>query len=284
MAAAGWGAAAQSAAQVHSAFIAAGAATDQQKFATQFASDTNVINRTREDNRMQRAVADAKAAGLHPLFALGSAGAGSASIAMSPTPTAGGSAAAGIAAAGKTIGEGIRGYAKGKRTARLDAAAAELHALAVRSAQGKIQLDDLEAQRRASDLAVSTQRQFWGDSDTGIGGVMEGQPSDTKIFPYGTRAGIPLELRPRTDYGLKSRPLRSEVIADDGYRYRIIDPDTGDELSQADLFQQMVLRHTRKARLAPGRELRIQFNRAAAAIKRKWRQMNSGKSRHYRSR
>ncbi len=260
MAAAGWGAGAAAAAGVHQAFINAKATTDAAKFQVQFASDTNVINRTREDNRLQRARADAEAAGLHPLFALGSAGAGSASISMSPTPT-GTAAGTGLQRAGEAIQRGISEYGKQKRTTRLDAAAAELHALAVQSAKGKIHLDELEAQRRASDLAVSTQRQFWGGSDSGMDSNY-GQ-TGPRLVPYTTRAGLPLESRPLEEYPRQSIPLRKEVIGDDGYRYRPISSEAGDELSWVDLFQQMVMRHVRKARKAPGRELKIQFERAA---------------------
>ncbi len=207
-------------------------------------------------------VKGAKAAGIHPLFALGTSSSYSptsyTSGAVAPQGFSGSYAGEGLAKASRHIGRGIMNKAAAAK-------AAEIHELQIQKMKGEIQLDQSALLDAASKRKLAEQSMYWGDSDPGITG------EETKVYPYGTKQGLPLELRPLAQTARRSLPLRSEVIADDGYRYRIIDPDTGDEASQADLVAQMVLRHTRKARKAPGRELRIQFNRLASAIKRRWR-------------
>ena len=208
--------------------------TDAQKFATQFASDTNVINRTREDNRMQRARADAEAAGLHPLFALGSAGAGSASISLSPTPT-GSYAGTGIARAGEAIADEIRARPKRARQGRLDAAAQELHTLAVTSAQKKIQLDDAMLMKMASDLKISEQNNlYWGGAAGAQTYGLGGGGGDTHLQGYRSRAGLPLTMTPIQNTARRSEPGWMEMKGPKGRRM-IRDPRVfGDEIQQVD--------------------------------------------------
>lgn len=238
MAAAGWGAAAQSAAAVHQAFINAKAQTDMSKFQVQFASDTNVINRAIEkdrfENRLQYATKDAQAAGLHPLFALGTAGSGgfSGGTTIGPTPT-GSYAGTGIARAGEAISQGIRGYAASKRTSRLDAAQAELHALSVRSAQGKIQLDDLEAMKRQSDLKLAEQQLLYWGNNFGGGVTSTGGP-ESQTQPYGAKAGIPLNQSPLVNQARRSEPGWLEMKNPKGRRMIRDQRVFGDEIAQAD--------------------------------------------------
>lgn len=239
--------------------------------------------KVREDSMYQRRVADAKLAGLHPLFALGT------SANYTPTSVSGGRtgsyAGEGIARAGAQIAEGMRESKRQGRQTKLDAASQQIHDLRIQKMGREIALDDAELASRASALKMAEQQQlYWGDSSgSGFNGGSFNSP-EAKAYPYGTKVGPELEQRPLIATARTSRPMRSEVIAPDGYRYNIIDPDTGDEISQADLVAQIVLRHTRKARKAPGRELRIQFNRMAAAMKRNFKSRGTSKRRRTRMR
>ncbi len=132
--------------------------------------------------------------------------------------------------------------------------------MAERRLASQINVDDAQAMYYRSLAAKAAQ-------DAGSGAPGDG----VEVYPYGTQRGTELIKRPLVVMPRTSRPMRTEVIADDGYRYKIIDPDTGDELSQMDLFQQMVLRHTKKARKAPGRELRIQLMRWARKAKQAYK-------------
>jgi len=235
---AGWGAAASAAASTHQAFINAKATTDMSKFQVQFASDTNVINRAIEkdrfENRLKYATEDAKNAGLHPLFALGTAGGGgfSGGTTLGPTPT-GSYAGTGIARAGEAIERGITGYQKGQRTGRLDAMNAEIHTLRVRDAKGKIYLDDLEAMKRQSDLKMAEQASlYWGGAYGGGASSLTGAP-DTMAQPYGAKSGIPLVKSPIINQARESHPGWIEMKSPKGRRM-IRNPKYGDEISQAD--------------------------------------------------
>jgi len=226
----------------------------------------------REDTRYQRAVKDAKAAGLHPLFALGTSGGFSGGTAFSGQAPSGSHLGRGVAAAAKYAGKGVDTHLAKGRQQQIAGMDDELHGLRVRKMEAEIALDELAI---ASKQKMGEQTPMWGDGDPGLS---MGDPS-TKTYPYGTKKGPPLEVRPTTAYGKTSRPMQSEVIAADGYRYNIIDPDTGDEISQADLVAQIILRHTRSARKAPGREMRIQANRLASLLKKKYGRARTSRAR-----
>lgn len=232
----GWAAAAQAGAELANTLYSARQTTDLSKQARQFASDTNVINRARDDTRMQRARADAEAAGLHPLFALGSAGAGSSSISMAPTPT-GSFAGTGIARAGEAIADEIRARPRRARQGRLDAASQELHALAVRSAKGKIALDDAELMKRQSDLKFAEQRNlYWGSGDTGLSSG--GSSLMEQVLPYTSRQGIPVDQRPIVQSARQSHPETVESVSRSGERLQLLNPDLGlDEVGQAEYLR-----------------------------------------------
>ncbi len=194
-------------------------------------------------------VEDAKAAGIHPLFALGSPGAG-ATVNVPHRPRSGG-------------GGGT--YPQGGPSKSAERRAEEQH-------QQNIQRGHVELLKSQSELRRMLQVEnykrpaLWPEDE----GQSMGQGA--QVYPFGTKKGLPLRKRPLVQFPRTSRPMRAEIIADDGYRYRIIDPDTGDEISQADLAAQIVLRHTRKARKAPGRELWLQARKLAAKIRREYRQ------------
>ena len=226
--------------------------------------------KVREDSRYQRAVTDAKAAGLHPLFALGAAGAGR-TVSFGGGRT-GSYAGRGLARIGSAIGDTIQREeakpAENLRTAQSN----ELHNLEVQQRQRNIAHSDqtLADMKYDSDMKRTEQRElYWGDSDPGITGAQT--PGDgTKLYAY-DKAPPGLELRPTQAEAKTSRPLMGEVIGSDGYRYQIIDPKTGDEISQWHLLAMIILRHTGKARRFASRETMRQAENIARGIKRKMR-------------
>jgi len=231
-----WGTAAAVAGGIAQSALNARESRNMSKFQVQFASDTNVINRAiekdRYENRLQYAVKDAAAAGLHPLFALGSGGASSfgGGTTIGPTPT-GSASGTGLVRAGEAIAQGLSAKAAGKRTTRLDAAASELHSLRVRDAQGKIYLDDLEGMKRVSDLKLAEQQfTYWQHPSGGLSA--EGGP-ESMTFPMGTRQGPPLMKRPLTATSRRSIPAFMEMVGPKGRR-NIRNTAIGDELAEVD--------------------------------------------------
>lgn len=111
-------------------------------------------DRAREDRFIQRRVADAKAAGLHPLFALGASSGGSPSF-MAGQSTAGTAAAASVSEsplgrAARAAARGFESYARSK--------AMEKTELDIREQQARVDLAELEVQaaRRAAAAAMGT--------------------------------------------------------------------------------------------------------------------------------
>lgn len=165
-------------------------------------------------------VDNAKAAGLHPLFALGTS--------SNYTPSFGTQGGGGKS--GSYIGEGIaqagRAVGKGVMQASQNKANAEIHDLRLQKMRKEIALDDMEILKRASDLKMAEQNPMWGDTDTGLG-------SETKIYPFGTKSGPPLNMRPLTAMGRQSIPKYVEQVGPKGRR-KIINPELGmDETGQA---------------------------------------------------
>ncbi len=282
MAAAAWGAGVQAASNLHMQLRQESQQSGQSRQARSFALHQGDIawNRAREweekytDTQLQRRVADAKAAGLHPLFAIGAGtGGGGGYSAQIATPQYTGSYAGdGIARAGQAVGKYLKGIEPRKQQA-------ELFELNKQKMQAEI--DHMELLNAAAKLKLTEQQTlYWGDGNPGITG--NGQ-SDVKVYPYsaGPR-GLPLNQRPRTDTGQKSQPLRAELIADDGWRYRVLSPDAGmDEIGQADLVYQWMMRKTRRARMALPREIKLWMSKwktrkammrrtPARKYKRKW--------------
>lgn len=280
----GWAAVAQTAGETFNLIYGAQRANQLQGFQKQ----VRVNEQEREDSKLRRIVNDAQAAGLHPLFALGTGGSYGSGGQSFPGAT-GSYAGEGIARIGKIAGDYIRGQSKPKKGEGTAAGQAhmqqrELIDLQKDKIRAETRLDELEGMKRWSDMKYAEQRNlYWGDSNPGITGPGNEGFDGSKLYAY-DKAPAGLELRPTMATPKTSRPLMTTMIAPDGYRYSIIDPDSGDEISQVDLAQAIILRYTRKARKAPGRELKLQFQRMARAMKRKWRSMNSGKSKHYRNR
>ena len=205
---------------------------DKQQQDQQHSWDKQVYadQKAREDNKYQRAVIDAKAAGLHPLFALGTSGAGSRSISF-PGRT-GSYAGQGLANIGNAIGNEIN-RREGEQKAQAAAApahqkAGEVHALTTEKMRGEIDLDQQQLfdMKLSSDLKMQEQRAMWGSPDTGIGG-------DTKLTPFGEET-LPTELRPTVMHANLSFPEFIELVGKHGGKMYGLNPDAGmDEIGQA---------------------------------------------------
>ncbi len=213
------------------ATLAASALSSSSGASSGWGKQVYADQKAREDTRFQRSVADAKAAGLHPLFALGTAGSygGGAGGWVGGGGTPSGTAmGAGIARAGEQIATGMRTAKAGERTEKLDAAGAQIHALRVTKMGKEIQLDDAELAKRASDLAMAQQSLgMWGDGGTG----MSTGDLSSKTYPYGTKAGPPLNMRPLTASARESMPMMIEQVGPKGRRM-IMNPALGDEVAQ----------------------------------------------------
>lgn len=217
------------------AAIAAGAAIVGSVLASKGGTSKAMTGYYRAEDKIAResiyqtSVKDAKAAGLHPLFALGS------SANFSPSGYMGqqtGSAAGeGIAQAGAHIAEGMRSSKKGERTVRLDAASAQINAMRLEKMGREIKLDDMEILKRASDLKMAeNQLLYWGDGNPGMSGP---GGMDTKTYPYGTKSGPPLNMTPLSASARESFPAFIEMIGPKGRRM-VRNPKMGDEVAETD--------------------------------------------------
>ncbi len=104
----------------------------------------------REDSRFQRASKDAKAAGLHPLFALGAAGAGSPQFIAGQSETG-----SSMGDALKTASRAVPAYAKATKTNPL---AAKLASLQIQNAEINIRKSLIDEQMMASELRRTFQQ------------------------------------------------------------------------------------------------------------------------------
>ncbi len=155
-------------------------------------------------------VEDAKAAGIHPLFALGNAGTG-ATVNVPHRPRAGG---------------GGGGYSGGGGPSRnAERRAEEQHRQNM--ARGNVEL--LKAQ---SDLRRMIQTENYKRPVLWPPGAQPGGESVT--YPAGSRAGLPLGRRPMTQTARGSMPSHTEMVSRKGRR-RVLNQDLGlDEVGQID--------------------------------------------------
>lgn len=184
------------------------------------------------DQSIQRRVADAKKAGVHPLFALG------ASVGASPTSTIAGSAMGeGLAAAGDAVGQGISNYGLSKQ----QKAAFDLQ---VRTVEAQVNADNAQAAyydalaaKTRQDLNATGKDSFFktypapgavpGMADSGFGAVEYVMPIHQTHQPG----------KPGTEAG--RAPAMRELQTDDGLVYRIYSESAqADELNQALLIWQ----------------------------------------------
>ena len=210
------------------AIIAAGAAIGGGLLAGQQSkagAKGTAFTRARDDSAIQRKAADARAAGLHPLFALGSTG----GYTQSTTGFSGSHMGEGVARAGQEISRGMQRAQTEKVNASTTARLTAEHDLRLQKMQREIQLDDMELLRRSSDLKRAEQGAMWGDWNPGI----TGGGQDVMTYPYGTKSGPPLNMRPLTAEGRRSIPRYVEQVGPKGRR-RAINPELGlDEEGQA---------------------------------------------------
>ncbi len=196
------------------------------------------------ERAVRKRVTDAKAAGLHPLFAMGIAGSSPTAIGGAPRgsrpPISRGSGGAPSIA--------LRSSSQEKRLQ-------EEHEL-------NMERGHIENLKASSELALLEQQlkarptEYWPDDGYGSGGAA------AKTIPYGQGPSNEMRRRPIQMEPNVSIPLRAEMIADDGWRYRVLSPDAGRyEVGQADLVYQAIMRMTRKARLALPREYKIWIGR-----------------------
>lgn len=241
-----WGAAIGAAATVAGSVIGASGGSDQTP------PSVRLEQYRRSDKFLRRSVIDAKKAGLHPLFALGT------STNMSPTfsgmgPSSGSYIGEGIARAGEQIQSGIAEDKRAKRTTQLDAASAQIHALRLEKMKREISLDDAQLMKMASDQKLAEQQMgYWGNPG-GMGGM------EAKTFPYGVERGMELHRRPLTQTSRQSNPLVQELVGPDGFRYKVLTDDAGDEIKQIHLAWKLMERGARKIWM--GRQLQAKLNK-----------------------
>ena len=174
---------------------------------------------------------DAKDAGLHPLFAMGTAGSyspsgysGSSVGSVPPAGFSGSYAGEGLAEAGRAIASGVRGAASAKREQ-------ELHVLRLQKMRREIMLDDAALMKAASDRKMAEQAaMYWGDSQAGI----TGPDLTAKTYPYGRKSGPRLNVRPLQATGRTSLPQYTELVGPKGRRM-VLNQDSGlDEVAQVE--------------------------------------------------
>ncbi len=177
MAAAGWGMAASSAMDLFSGFLDRNAAPSKgwqrqvQLEARQYDYDKAIEfrddQRRYDASQIQRTVADAKAAGVHPLFALGGRASGSGAGMPSP-PTSGGSGyipgqhstGSGIGTGLRAAARGIRGIAAGQPTA-LEASQTNLNTARAMQIASETKRDELIALNHRSIPGELGTAQAW---------------------------------------------------------------------------------------------------------------------------
>lgn len=177
-------------------------------------------DRARADSVIQRTVADAKAAGLHPLFALGAGGAqGGGGVDMSGPPSIYEPPESGslVGDVFETLGDGMASYIRGREQSRereLEATRQErLDNAAVRAAEARARRDEAEAALAHSEAKRMQQA------------ANHTRPAMTET-PFNQR---PLESLPR-----ESHPNKVTATGERGGDYYSYAPPSlgGDEINQ----------------------------------------------------
>jgi len=193
-------------------------------------NEVNIPQVTAANTRAQihGGVKAAKETGLHPLFALGRSG--SFSGGMSPQPRQGPMASGGSRVA-SSLSEAQRGLLEAQK-------------------------DELGAKADYwRSLSEKARQAPGGDPNSSFGG-----PGVT-VSPLGTKRGVPLIRRPLVNEPRSSAPLTMEIIGDDGYRYKVLNPERFDELAQGDLTYEMAKRFGPKAMAAIPKEVMHQWRK-----------------------
>lgn len=184
----------------------------------------------REDSAMQRATADAKAAGLHPLFALGGGtGAGSPGqpgITIPGYPS-GGTGRSGIAEAGRQIASGITKNETNKMSR-------QAFALQATRVAAEVARDEAQANYYNALAAKASQEVNAGPRMNEDG---------TIVVPIGQRPGIPFTQGTSTPRATRIEPHINAplwtTIEKGGKRYKALNPSLqADELNQVLIYSQ----------------------------------------------
>ncbi len=231
-----------------------------------------------DNTKYQRAVVDAKQAGLHPLFALGASGFTAPPTAAFNTTTAGQEAPYQGGRLGGAIDKMVLGKERKQRQSGMDVRLQAMEAAQIRNLDSRSSLNEINAMRLSSDDAMN-QRDPWdtgtlrgtpGGSDFEAIGV---GPPDARTFPIGTRPRS-LDKRPLTMESNRSVPMRMDVRLDDGSFIRVIGQNW-DEVSQADLLYQLAIHYASRGMTtaAAGRKAKSE-RRRLNRIKRQTRTSN----------
>lgn len=233
----GWAAAAQAAVKIADQFITSrsgSSAAAQSRKAREH--DYNMFLNQKaaaeqfERESMTRQVQGARAAGIHPLFAVGKSGN------FSPTSFAGGGGGHGVRS---DLAGGVSDAFTTLRQGRMDAQTKQMNDIAIERQKVALAKDQLELQAANAALAGAKRQAMWGD---GLGAPGTGNDATAKTYPYGTKRGPELRLRPLTAEGRRSIPETIELVGPDGEYYTIVNPEIGDESAQGSYWYEKAKR------------------------------------------
>ena len=200
-------------------------------------------------NQIQTRVADAKKAGIHPLYALGASSNISAPVFIPGQAPSGDQRQSGQGVLG-SLAEGAGNIAGAYFRSKV-----KVDPLQQRLAQANVRQAEAQA-----DLAELQVRQSLGKTMAQESNVI--RPAET--FGIGeTHRGTPLSVRKIINQPLTSAPLKAEYIGDDGYRYRTFSKDL-EELAQLDIGAQVFRRYVRDFLLGRPTPNRIRKSRPGA--------------------
>lgn len=188
------------------------------------------LERQRQDTALQRTVADARTAGLHPLFALGGPGAAGSSVSKHAGYASGGGSGsaigAGITRAGQEIARGLSRKQQAPLIAAEESRRQELHDAAMRQNTHQDFLDQME---RASIL-----KRAEGNANTGP--RMNEDGSVVVPSPYAETINPLPQNRPTRQEPNVNAPLFTTLINRAGEKFKIFH-----ESAQADELNQILL-------------------------------------------
>lgn len=221
---------------------------------------------------IQRRVADAREAGIHPLFALG------ASVGASPTMFAGGSSAGGGLGEGiAEAGRAVERYASGKTAAALASAQ-------IRSAEAQAVRDEADAQ-----LSLSRAKKLEQDM---VSRGHDGARPEPKIaaaagqeVAYGPAEYVPPQIPTSKKAGVRAGtvPGTIDVMLPDGRTVSLYDPDLGmDEINQLSFIIQRS-QHLGADVLTSAREFIDNKRKAREAARKKYERSLGRRGRNARN-
>lgn len=198
------------------------------------------------DESIQRRVADARKAGIHPLFALGAASG------ASPTTTYGGGD---IAAAGEALGHGLREWDRSRSEKKLiereqarqdQLASSQIHATnaqAGRDAAEAALLDSQRARLEQDMISRGHDGVHGAGSVYAIGKLPGGDPAQPDIF-YGPAKPYNPEVPTSKSIGIQAgtAPGTKDIVMPDGRKINVYsDAVQADEINQIDIIYQRAI-------------------------------------------